>query len=727
MDWESWLEKNNAIETSHKDEKEKEEWDGKFSSSTIEDEVKDDKAISEEEPLDELTDGKLEEVEKLKSEVDKIITDLARKIKNPEQREDIAQRQADQKVKETVTKAWELFLVNKMPMNQYDKQPQKKPNEKGLKPEPLTETVPIKNPRGSLGLKKVKRLNHEAGDGSRKIVEIPKELSTNPETDIGGGRPEEPNVVGDLKHGSPNSTAGGTGKITQENTNSILYNALAEEEKEKESDNKTDDEVTISNDETDPATPIVPETPAEKRARIIRQFDRKKRDKKNKIIKSWETWLEKDGRWDSDEAKEKEKKAREARATIDALKEWASQPEKSEKQQAKEHYNQGRAYDEESHSAQQLPKKTRIPRTRVAGHTSRPIAYGDRLYGNFSPKDTKEGENSPTHDKYRKTTGRSDHAMHSKYKIPKKLSGKFDKDFEAHTGKKPTKGKWNSHHEIEDAMASISTTEAELGKSWESWLEKKDKYSGMTAKQRKIQESIDNEQREDPMVYDSKNAAWESWLEKNSINPSKGQLREGNKPKDYEYRQGADMDTMFGANTNEFEFPQEPKNEFQRQSSNERNAYRERNILEEIEDKKVGNKSPTPSPKKPKNDKFTRDDIKVGHSTIPRDDNESAETTKPANRIGMPDIRRRHHITNNLAEKLSSWEGWLEKMQGAGDARFGNQHLTGLDQKPVNNEEDEANIMPEKDEKTDDKEEKPNEKEEKYEEDNKPYKALDVK
>ena len=68
--WESWLEKNNAIETSHKDEKEKEEWDGKFSSSTIEDEVKDDKddkAVSEEEPLDELTEGKLEEIEKLKS------------------------------------------------------------------------------------------------------------------------------------------------------------------------------------------------------------------------------------------------------------------------------------------------------------------------------------------------------------------------------------------------------------------------------------------------------------------------------------------------------------------------------------------------------------------------------------------------------------------------------------------------------------------------------------
>ncbi len=215
-----------------------------------------------------------------------------------------------------------------------------------------------------------------------------------------------------------------------------------------------------------------------------------------------------------------------------------------------------------------------------------------------------------------------------------------------------------------------------------------------------------------------KTASWEVWLEKNSIKPSKGQLREGNKPKDYEYRQGADMATMFGVNTNEFEFPQEPKNDFQSQSTSARHANRERNVLEQIEDRKVGDKSPTPSPKNPKNDEYTRDDIEVGHSTIPRYDAATAETTKPANRIGMPDVRRRHHITNNLAEKLSSWEGWLEKMQGAGDARFGNQHLTGLDQKPVNNEEDEANILPEKDEKHDEKEEK----QEKT--NNKPYKVL---
>lgn len=65
--WELFLEKNNAIETSHKEGEKKEEWNGKFSSSNTKDYVKDEKAQDEEEPLEELTDGKLEEVEKLKA------------------------------------------------------------------------------------------------------------------------------------------------------------------------------------------------------------------------------------------------------------------------------------------------------------------------------------------------------------------------------------------------------------------------------------------------------------------------------------------------------------------------------------------------------------------------------------------------------------------------------------------------------------------------------------
>jgi len=71
------------------------------------------------------------------------------------------------------------------------------------------------------------------------------------------------------------------------------------------------------------------------------------------------------------------------------------------------------------------------------------------------------------------------------------------------------------------------------------------------------------------------------------------------------------------------------------------------------------------------------------------------------------------------AEKFKSWEGWLDKMQGAGDARFGNQHLTGMEQKPVADDESielsaESEENNEKQEKTEDKEDK----------DNKPYKAL---
>jgi hypothetical protein len=67
--WESWLEKNNATETSHKEGEKKEEWNGKFDNSTTRDDAEndDDKAIGEEESLEELTDGKLEEVEKLKA------------------------------------------------------------------------------------------------------------------------------------------------------------------------------------------------------------------------------------------------------------------------------------------------------------------------------------------------------------------------------------------------------------------------------------------------------------------------------------------------------------------------------------------------------------------------------------------------------------------------------------------------------------------------------------
>ncbi len=396
--WESWLEKNNAIETSHKEGEKKEEWDGKFSSSTIRDDVKDDdKAVSEEESLEELTDGKLEEVEKLK--------------------------------------AWEVFMVNKMPMNQYDKQPQKKRTIKGdgvtldtnvgTVKEPLTETVPVSNPRGSIGNKKVKRIDHEAGDGSRKIVEIPKENNTNPEVKfMSGGRPESG------EQGSINATAGGKGKVTLENSIQMLNSVLGDE-------NKPTDK-----NESLPAVSSVPETPEAKRRRLIQGTYRKERNtdgsikQSNSTVTNWESWLEKGSRWD--------------------------------------------------------------------------------------------------------------------------------------TGKKENK--------FIDSLQAVGTM------------------------------------------------------------------------------------------------------------ANEENNRSMKVIDDEIE-----------HGIKPSN--ITSEPIKM-----------------PKKKVPSKDVDNRLNVLE--AHKLKSWEGWLEKMQGAGDARYGNQHLTGLDQKPVNNEEDEANILPEKEEKTDNKEEK----QEKT--DNKPYKAL---
>jgi hypothetical protein len=78
--------------------------------------------------------------------------------------------------------------------------------------------------------------------------------------------------------------------------------------------------------------------------------------------------------------------------------------------------------------------------------------------------------------------------------------------------------------------------------------------------------------------------------------------------------------------------------------------------------------------------------------------------------------RKKITLTSDMKK---SWNEWLEKMQGAGDARFGNQHLTGMEQKPVADDESidlsaESEENNEKQEKTEDKEDK----------DNKPYKAL---
>tara|TARA_R110001599_G_scaffold324166_1_gene535922 strand:- start:1845 stop:3047 length:1203 start_codon:yes stop_codon:yes gene_type:complete len=104
-------------------------------------------------------------------------------------------------------------------------------------------------------------------------------------------------------------------------------------------------------------------------------------------------------------------------------------------------------------------------------------------------------------------------------------------------------------------------------------------------------------------------------------------------------------------------------------------------------------------------------------------DGEQSQDGLPKLTAGGKKIRLEAEETierDTRGQKNQMYKSWLEKMQGAGDARFGNQHLTGLDQKPVDDEESEANILPESDENN----EKQEEKEEKEGKDNKPYKAL---
>ena len=241
----------------------------------------------------------------------------------------------------------------------------------------------------------------------------------------------------------------------------------------------------------------------------------------------------------------------------------------------------------------------------------------------------------------------------------------------------------------------------EENKSWESWLdknnaietshkedEKKEEWDGKFSSST-IRDDVEND--DDKAVSEEESLeeltdgkleeieklkSWESWLEKGRWDEPKSTAT------DTHLKEESGRDTRVEVNELNAEIGQEATNE----------------RLDEAG--RTGMFKPTDTPN------FT---------------SKKPKYVKGVEQTGDDISQSKEHLNIDIAHAAKSWEGWLEKMQGAGDARFGNQHLTGLDQKPVNNEEDEPNILPEKDEKTDDKEEK------QEETDNKPYKALDVK
>ena len=175
MDWLVWLEKKTYSGLNPKQQKLMNDIDGEQKEDPYAKEV----SMDKEQPLDKLTHGKLEEVEKLKS--------------------------------------WESWL-NKT-LNQFSGQQEKKPSTGGLgqdinymggtKQEPLTENVPIKSPKGKLG---------NVG------AEVPQKLTSNPNSaSTRGGR-----LGGDKRGGD--SPSGG--KVTMDSTRALLAQVLGDEKED---------------------------------------------------------------------------------------------------------------------------------------------------------------------------------------------------------------------------------------------------------------------------------------------------------------------------------------------------------------------------------------------------------------------------------------------------------------------------------------------------------------
>ena len=226
---------------------------------------------------------------------------------------------------------------------------------------------------------------------------------------------------------------------------------------------------------------------------------------------------------------------------------------------------------------------------------------------------------------------------------------------------------------------------------WLNWLDKEGKQLSIYGwneeeDKDKLQKEIDNEKREDPMLYDHKTASWESWLEKN--NAIETSHKEDEKKEEW--------DGKFSSSNTKDEVKDEDDK-----------AVSEEESLEELTDGKLEE----------------IEKLKSWELWLEKDalDGKQSPDGLPKSTIGGKKVLEEAEEVINRdtrGKKNEMYKSWLEKMQGAGDARFGNQHLTGLDQEPVNNEEDEANILPEKEEKTDDKREKHEET------DDKPYKGL---
>ena len=163
---------------------------------------------------------------------------------------------------------------------------------------------------------------------------------------------------------------------------------------------------------------------------------------------------------------------------------------------------------------------------------------------------------------------------------------------------------------------------------------------------------------------------------KNVINPSKGQLREGHKPKEDEYEQGTSnvRNPFDGSRISDWEFRKETPNEFQAQSTRARHRSDKIPDREEVHRKQEEAGSIEPFFASGDYDK-ERDPIRIGHNRTDRDNLGSEEKTKPASNITeASNARRRHFISHDEASKLKAMVKLLKRDDWDKDERRGRKH-----------------------------------------------------
>ena len=618
--WESWLEKNNAIETSHKKDEKKDEWDGKFSSSTIRDDVKDDddKAVSEEESLEELTDGKLEEVEKLKSweiwlekdaldgkggneaKDDLMMPSLMGMYKKPTKQ--TKEGQARDYVPDTPhVDSYHMRRLGHGEKYESGRRPlEKKPQSGGFVNEPRKEEWDITADQDAQQRGSGKNTFDDKDDVEPAGGFIQGQGRTVPKTGIAPNI--KPQGKGVKHRGRPRGSKNKAWENWLEKksrfkpSNPLHRNIHPHNIPIKDDPYYKNVDLSVDYSQTADARAGDDEYDAIRREKIRRETRRK----------SWELWLDKNEKWDKDE-KEHDKHIKHGKSKKDAI---------ADMKALHRHMREERQRDDD------------IETNEIIGDVKNPILA--------------ETQNKP-----RPTPSiMPKNLTHKKPKYVKGVEQKGD---------------------VADERDTLNIQIADSMKSWESWLDKNEKW--------------DKEEKELDKKY------------KKQRKGKKGKKNISSKDaKDLVRR------TYNGQTPNKF---------MKQVNSN----------MAADEEKHSGNR-----PRGDKRVPLTR--VRTHTSEPLRYGGVAEDTPIGASHQSDHQLRTGRKEQYIEPENADLWKSWLEKMQGAGDARFGNQHLTGLDQKPVDNEEDEANILPEKEEKTDNKEEKQEKTEDKEDKDNKPYKAL---